>query len=214
MTTACPIIRECLKQLRATIHRGLFSDLDVEDLSDEAESISSDPSYVRLRGFMAVEMMLGLLKPIYEKRYRTSLSPDLRLELEGRRWSDLTKAKDELEALSNEVDAELCEAQLEGHIIERDDRGPVVVRGLSTSGEIGAEDEITRGRRLAAAKVIARLVPIVRNAVIVLRPYCGNPESPVSSVGSAVAWSLREVHGDWAGQELYDFTRKLIEVRL
>lgn len=212
MTTPCPIIRKCIQQLKLSFDRGLFPDLDLDELISDAEGVSDDHSLVRLRGFTAIAEMLKLVKDQYDNKYKVPSSPNLSLELKIWSWGSLTQVKDELTKLKEEVEVELGEATLEGHRVNDDGHASFLV--LRAEKPDDAESPIIRSRRLQAARLLRRIVPVVHNAVVAFRPYLSNDDSHISSVGNSLAWVTREVDGEMHIVRLYTLTRKLMEAKL
>lgn len=212
MTTPCPIVRRCIQQLRSSFNHGLFHDLDLDELRLDAENISGDPSLVKLRGFTAIAEMLKLTKELYDTKYRVLSSPNLSLSMKTWSWHGLTNMKIQLGMLEDELEAELGEALLEGHKMTEDKGLTVLV--LRAERPDDAEGHIVRSRRLQAARLLRKLVPIVRNAVVAFRPYLGNDDSHISSVGNSLAWVTREIYGEMHTMHLYALTRKLMDAKL
>ena len=204
----CPITRRCLRQIKAMLSTDLFPDLGVdglEDLEERCKVCSADPNYVRLRGFLVIEEMLSIIKDIYEKGYKTAMSPQLYLQLAVRSWGSLSIAKKTLEQLVDEVELEVAETKLGGVKYAQEN---VIYISHKVS------DAADTAQRATVAQHLGNLAKVVKPSIVVLRPYLKNTAAPIAILGDEVAFFLREVYGATAIEPLMNLTRKIMDVKL
>lgn len=211
MTTICPIIKQCIKQLKLEPYRELLTDFDLEEIQDRSERCIAAVEYTRLRGFMLIEEMLTAVKTIYETEYKTESSPNLVLQLPLRSWSGLTTVKESLKELVNDVELELGEAQLQGNQIDAEFGFSVVCKPSPDDTETWS----ARSNRIRAALLMRGFLPVINNAIRAFRPFLSNPDASISIVVDSTARVLREVYGDASGGDyLLRVTNRLMDAQL
>ena len=203
MTTHCPIVSRCIRQLRAMVTMLNFDDDDTElsSLADALEAASGDVALVRLRGFLVVEEILRLLTHVYTRTY------DQRAPTLGARsWHALTELKRSVEKVIDQATLDIAEQELAG--VQVTTYAIYVPKAYETS------DLQTLGHKSAGVRSVHTLASSLDHAITLLRPYLRNEDVSVGGLGEELGVCYRTVYGAVAVTPFINITRKLLDVRL
>ena len=178
-------------------------DLDALDaIQEQLDAVPADTDHVRLRGFMAIEKMLGLFNHAYTRNYNKPA-----LVLSARSWHALTELLREIEKILDTTTLDVTEHELGGIIVATDNTVLVTHR----AAQAGFNDVATKAVGVSRVQTLARCLD---TSIHTLRPYLRNGEVLVGVVGDSLATAYREMYGMMAVVPLIEVTRELLDVRL
>jgi hypothetical protein len=200
----CPILFRCVRQLKKMV-----SALEFDGESEEVYSLGmalaaapTDPDYVRLRGFIAIEAMLTMLQHVYTRCYNEH-GP----KLEARTWNALTNTKREVEKILDRSSLDITELELAGVQLTTNDT--VILTRNAQSCNL---TEIT-----SHATVVHRVHSLsfnIDHAITALRPFLRNEEAGVGVIADDLATCYREVYGVVATSPFLEKVQEMMGVRL
>lgn len=178
-------------------------DLDTLDvLQEQLDAAPADVDHVRLRGFFAIEKMLGLFNHSYTRNYNKPA-----LVLGARSWHALTELLREIEKIADTVTLDVTEHELGGIIVTTDNTILVTHR----AAQAGFDNVATKAM---GASRVQTLTTCVSTSIHALRPYLRNGDVLVGVIGDSLATAYREMYGMMAVVPLIEATRGLLDARL
>jgi hypothetical protein len=205
----CPIVGRCLRRLRDMAARLIFEDEheNIDALEERYQSVSGHPDYVRLRGFLVVEKMLGFIYRVYSKKCVAFTDP---FELPARSWGGLGDRKRMLETLLDQTDIEIGELQLGGTKFKDNH---LLQMGSNLYGAT-QQESVAAASRAERAIQLQGLLKIAIHSIDVLRPYLRNENVSVGILGDDLASMAKEIYGLTVTKPFLELTRELMDVRL
>lgn len=212
MRHRCPISNCCIAHLirlaESTGDQPLSEEIEL--LRAKLDTIPAVNAYIRLRGFMLVELMLESIQKVYDKGYLDQDKYRWHFTLEVRSWGGLTRKLENLDTLLDTVGLDIAELQLSGATFSENDL-------LLIGGSDRTPEEAVAAAKLATTTQLLRaMAKHAREAIVVLRPYLRNEKraNSTSKIADHFAGLLQRVEGYYSRHFLLTVTKRIMDVNL